>query len=66
MNHHYYLLIETLKPTLTKGMREANGVYTQAFNQRHGRSDHVPKERFKTPLVDKDNYLFELSRYVVR
>jgi len=65
MNNHYHLLIETLEPTLSKGMREINGVYTQAFNRRHGRSGHVLQGRFKAPLVDKDHYLLELSRYVV-
>ena len=65
MSNHYHLLIETLEPTLSKGMREVNGVYTQAFNRRHGRSGHVLQGRFKAPLVDKDNYLLELSRYVV-
>ena len=65
MGNHYHLLIETVEPTLSKGMREINGVYTQAFNRRHGRSGHVLQGRFKAPLVDKDNYLLELSRYVV-
>jgi putative transposase len=65
MSNHYHLLIETLEPTLSKGMREVNGVYTQAFNRRHGRSGHVLQGRFKSPLVEKDNYLLELSRYVV-
>ena len=65
MGNHYHLLVETLEPTLSRGMREVNGVYTQAFNRRHGRSGHVLQGRFKAPLVDKDPYLLELSRYVV-
>ena len=65
MSNHYHLLIETLEPTLSKWMREVNSVYTQAFNRRHGRSGHVLQGRFRSPLVDKDNYLLELSRYVV-
>jgi len=65
MSNHYHLMVETLQPTLSKGMREVNGVYTQAFNRRHGRSGHVLQGRFKAPLVDKDQYLLELSRYVV-
>ena len=35
MGNHYHLLIETRQATLSKGMREVNGVYTQAFNRRH-------------------------------
>ena len=65
MSNHYHLLIETLEPTLSRGMREINGVYTQAFNRRHRRSGHVFQGRFKAPLADKDSYLLELSRYVV-
>jgi len=63
--HHYHLLIETLQPTLSRGMREVNGVYTQAFNRRHDRVGHVLQGRYKAILVDKDSYLPELARYIV-
>ncbi len=46
-------------------MREVNGVYTQAFNRRHGRVGHVLQGRCKAVLVDKESYLLELSRYIV-
>lgn len=65
MGNHYHLLIETPKPNLFQGMRELNGVYTQAFNRCHGRSGHVLQGRFKAILVDKEAYLLELARYVV-
>lgn len=65
MGNHYHLLVETLQPTLSRGMREVNGVYTQAFNRRHGRVGHVLQGRYKAILVDKDSYLLELSRYIV-
>jgi len=41
MTNHYHLLIETPRPNLSKGMRQLNGVYTQALNRRHGRAGHV-------------------------
>jgi REP element-mobilizing transposase RayT len=65
MGNHYHLLVETLRPTLSRGMREINGVYTQGFNRRHRRVGHVLQGRYKAVLVDKDSYLVELSRYVV-
>ena len=65
MTNHYHLLVETLRPTLSKGMREINGVYTQGFNYRHGRVGHVLQGRYKAVLVQKDTHLLELSRYVV-
>jgi putative transposase len=65
MPNHYHLLIETIDPTLSRGMRQLNGVYTQAFNRRHTRVGHVFQGRFKAILVEKEVYLLELSRYVV-
>lgn len=65
MDNHEHLLVETLQPTLSRGMREVNGVYTQAFNRRHGRVGHVLQGSYKAVLVDKDRYLRELSRYIV-
>ena len=65
MPTHYHLLIETVDPTLSRGMRHLNGVYTQTFNRRHRRVGHVFQGRFKAILVERDAYLLELSRYVV-
>jgi hypothetical protein len=45
-------------------MRQINGVYTQAFNRRHGLSGHLFQGRFKAVLVDSDRYLLEVCRYV--
>lgn len=65
MGNHYHLLLETPEPNLVRGMRRLNGVYTQAFNRRHGRVGHVLQGRYKSILVDQDSYLLELCRYVV-
>ncbi|MCB1909275.1 MAG: transposase [Rhodocyclaceae bacterium] len=65
MGNHYHLLIETPDGNLSKGMRQLNGVYTQASNRRHERSGHLFQGRYKAILVDADAYLLELSRYVV-
>jgi len=65
MNNHYHLLIETPEGNLSRGMRQLNGLYTQRFNQRHKRVGHLLQGRYQAILVDKDNYLLELCRYVV-
>jgi len=65
MGNHYHLLLETVDPTLARGMRHLNGVYTQALNRRHARSGHVFQGRYKAILVERDAHLLELSRYVV-
>jgi len=63
--NHYYRLIETIDPTLSRGMRQLDGVYTQEFNRRHRRTGHVFQGRFKAILVERDSYLLELARHVV-
>lgn len=65
MSNHYHLLIETGMPSLSKGMKYINGSYTQAYNRLHQRVGHVFQGRYKAILVEKDNYLLELSRYIV-
>jgi len=65
MDNHYHLLLETPDANLSAGMRRLNGMYTQAHNRRHKKSGHVFQGRFKAILVDKENYLLELCRYVV-
>ena len=65
MDNHYHLLIQTPDGNLSKGMRQLNGVYTQASNRRHRRVGHLFQGRFKAILVDHDAYLLELARYIV-
>jgi hypothetical protein len=65
MGNHYHLLVETLEPTLSRGMRDLNGVTTQRFNRRHGRTGHLFEGRFKAILVEKEAHLLEVARYVV-
>jgi putative transposase len=65
MENHYHLLIETPNGNLSKGMRELNGVYTQGFNQRYRRVGHLFQGRYKAIIVEKDNHLMSLCRYVV-
>jgi len=62
---NYHLLIETPNGNLSKGMRELNGVCTQGFNQRYRRVGHLFQGRYKAILVEKDNHLLSLCRYVV-
>jgi len=65
MGNHYHLLVETPEPTLSRGMRQLNGLYTQGFNRRRRRVGHLFQGRFKAILVEKDAHLLELARYLV-
>ena len=65
MTNHYHLVVETGDASLSKGMRQLNGVYTQMVNRHHHRVGHVFQGRYKAVLVDKDSYLVEVVRYVL-
>ena len=65
MDNHFHLLIETPEGNLSIGMRQLNGVYTQAFNKRHRRVGHLFQGRYKAILIQKDSHLLEVCRYVV-
>lgn len=66
MGNHYHLVLHTRQANLSRLMRHVNGVYTQAFNRRHGLVGHLFQGRFKAVLVDRDAYLLALCRYVER
>jgi len=64
LGNHYLTVFETPEPNLSRGMRQLNGVYTQNFNRKHGRSGHVFQGRYKSILVQKELYLAELIKYI--
>jgi len=65
MDNHYHILIETPDGNLSLGMRQLNGVYTQARNKRHNKTVHLFQGRYKAILIQKDTHLLEVCRYVV-
>jgi hypothetical protein len=65
MVNHFHLAIETPDGNLSKGMKHLNGVYTQTFNKKHRRVGHVFQGRYKAILIQKENHLLEVCRYIV-
>jgi putative transposase len=64
MDNHFHLLVMTPKGNLGDFMRHFNISYTSAFNRRHRRVGHLYQGRYKAFLIDADNYLLALSRYI--
>jgi putative transposase len=64
MSNHFHLMVATPKGNLSEFMRHFNISYTAAFNRRHRRVGHLYQGRYKAIVIDRDNYLLELSRYV--
>ena len=63
---HFELVVETRRASLSEGMRRLSGLYGQAFNRRHGRHGPVFQGRFKAVLVDRQLYLADVCREVLR
>jgi putative transposase len=64
MPNHLHLLLETKLANLSTFMKSFLGAYTMRFNKTHSRVGHLFQGRYKALLVDKDSYLWELSRYI--
>ena len=64
MQNHFHLLITTPDGNLSEFMRHFNISYTYAFNHRHNRVGHLYQGRYKAFLIDSDNYLPAVSRYI--
>ena len=64
MGNHYHLLFETTQANLSRIMQSLNTAYTVYYNVKRKRSGHLFQGRYKSILVDKDNYLLELTRYI--
>lgn len=66
MGNHYHLLLETPRANLSRAMRHINGLYTQRYNRLARTDGPLFRGRFKAVLVDRDNYLVRLGRYIHR
>ncbi len=64
MTNHFHLVFETPEANCSKFMQSLSTAYTVYYNLRHGRHGHLFDGRYKAKLVDGDDYLLSLSRYV--
>lgn len=66
MPNHYHLVVQTPDANLSRCMRHINGIYTQRFNRSHRCDGQLFRGRYKSIVVDADNYLLQLVRYIHR
>ncbi len=64
MDNHFHLLLQTQDANLSKAIQWLNVSYATYFNKKRQRSGHLFQGRFKAVLVDADEYLEQLSRYI--
>ena len=66
MPTHYHLMLQTPDANLSRSMRHINGIYTQRYNVSHSCDGTLFRGRYKSILVDADNYVLQLVRYIHR
>jgi putative transposase len=64
MGNHYHVCLRTPEGNLTRVMQHLDGLYTQRFNRHHRRDGALFRGRYKAIVVDKDNYLAQVVRYI--
>src|SRR5262245_55167178 len=64
LSNHVHLLLETPQGNLSRMMQAFQTSYTVSWNRRRRYTGHVFEQRYKAFLVDKDNYLLQVSRYI--
>ena len=64
MPNHYHFLVYLRENKLSNAMRSLSLAYTMAINKRFDRSGVLFKGRFQSILVDNDDYLLHLVRYI--
>ena len=64
MTNHYHVLVETPEANLSRAVQRVNVSYAAYFNRKRRRRGHLFQGRFKSILVDADEYLKHLSRYI--
>jgi len=64
MSNHFHLVVKTPLGNLQEFMRHFNISYTSYYNWKHDRTGHLYQGRYKSFLVDADEYLQQVSRYI--
>lgn len=67
MPNHFHLLLEQLEENgITEFMRRISDSYTRYFNTKNDRVGPLLQGTFKAKLIETDEYLLQLSKYIHR
>ena len=64
MDNHYHLFIKTSRGNLSQGMHYLNASYANYFVAKYKINGPLFQGRYKSLLVDEDNYALALSSYI--
>ena len=64
LSNHYHLAIETPEGNLSMGMQWLQATFANRFNRAHLNHGHLFQGRFKSLVVERDEYLGPLIHYI--
>ncbi|MCK4420874.1 transposase [candidate division WOR-3 bacterium] len=65
MDTHYHLIIQNSSGKMSDFMRQLNGNYGINYRVKNGGKGHIFQDRYKSTLIQKDNYLDMAVIYVL-
>ena len=66
MPNHYHAILRPTRANISAAIQKLNGEYAKWWNTRHSRIGHTFQGRFKDQIVQREEYLMTLIRYVAR
>jgi putative transposase len=64
MDNHVHLIINEGEEPISRIMKRIQVSYVYYFNKKYGRSGHLFQDRFKSEVVEDDQYLLTAIRYI--
>ncbi len=64
MTNHIHLVIQVLEIPLSRIIQNLSFRYTRHINSNRNKTGHLFQGRYKAIVIDADNYLLELVRYI--
>jgi len=63
-NHFHFLIRQNNNVSISKLITKVCGSYSKCFNQKYDRVGHLLQDKFKSVLIENNEYLLWLSAYI--
>ncbi len=64
MTNHIHLVIQTPKPNISEVMWWVHRIHATVFNRKYGRHGHLFATRFRSRVIDSNEYLLQSTCYI--
>ncbi|WP_425449030.1 transposase [Dethiothermospora halolimnae] len=64
MDNHAHMIIDASGADISRVMHGLNLSYAKYYNRKYGRRGHVFGDRFRSEIIDDDNYILQASKYI--